>query len=226
MPATPAWLASIETLLNRSIAESVRAAAAARRLNNTAVQIEIEGVLGIRVAVAGDRLALTAPGAADAAADASISASPLALLALLARGALTKAGTASADLYDRADRPGGGTESGRGGTSMRGDAEIAHRYRELMVLARPDFEEELSRWVGDLPARRAAQAAKAALSWARNARRTAAQNLAEYLTEESRDLVGRPELEEFLSGVDQVRESTDRIEARLARLERRLKGGA
>jgi ubiquinone biosynthesis protein UbiJ len=48
--------------------------------------------------------------------------------------------------------------------------------------------------------------------------------LSEYLQEESRDLVSKPELEEFLVEVDQLRETADRVEARIARLERRLDG--
>jgi len=52
-------------------------------------------------------------------------------------------------------------------------------------------------------------------------RRTAGENIAEYLQEEGRDLVTRTEMEEFLRGVDGVRESIDRIEARLIRIEQR-----
>ncbi len=77
-----------------------------------------------------------------------------------------------------------------------------------------------------MPARRLSQFARGALSWARRARRSAGKNIAEYLQEESRDLVSRPELEEFLLGVDQLRETADRVEARLARLEQRLRGPA
>ena len=44
--------------------------------------------------------------------------------------------------------------------------------------------------------------------------------------EEGRDLVNRTELEEFLRGVDELRETADRIDARLGRLERRLEGAA
>jgi len=53
----------------------------------------------------------------------------------------------------------------------------------------------------------------------------AGENIAEYLQEEGRDLVNKTELEEFLRGVDELRETADRIEVRLARLEARLKGG-
>jgi len=50
--------------------------------------------------------------------------------------------------------------------------------------------------------------------------------IAEYLQEEGRDLVNKTELEEFLRGVDELRETADRIEARLGRLEQRVKGPA
>ena len=201
MPATPAWLASVEAVLNRSIDQSTQATAAARRLNGTSLQIDIDGMLGVRAAVSAGRLALTAE--AGTAADASIAGSPLALFELL-RGA----------------RPG----NGRAAARISGDAEIASRYRELFALARPDLEEELSRHIGDVPAHRLAQAARGAVAWARKARRTASENLAEYLQEESGDLVNDTELQEFLRGVDRLRETADRIEARLARLENRLKG--
>jgi ubiquinone biosynthesis protein UbiJ len=88
------------------------------------------------------------------------------------------------------------------------------------------MEEELSRLVGDLPARRLSLLAKRVLAWAGNARRTAGENIAEYLQEESRDLVNKTELEEFLQGVDAARETFDRVEARLALIEQRLKGSA
>ena len=58
---------------------------------------------------------------------------------------------------------------------------LPRRYRELFALARPDLEEELSRLVGDVPARRLAQFAKAALVLGAQTGRTARQNLAEYL---------------------------------------------
>jgi ubiquinone biosynthesis protein UbiJ len=213
MPATPAWLASVEALLNRNIEQSAEATAAARRLNGTSLQIDIDGLASIRAAVSAGRLALMTGG--ETAADAGISGSPLALFELLKSG-MSGAGTMSG--------AGGMNSKGRAAVQIRGDAEIAGRYRELIAAARPDFEEELSRLVGDVPARRLSQAALAALAWARQTGRTAGENLAEYLQEESRDLVNKPEMEEYLQGVDQAREASDRVEARLARLEQRLKG--
>jgi ubiquinone biosynthesis protein UbiJ len=216
MPATAAWLASAEALLNRGIGASARAAALARRLEGTALQVDIEGFTCIRASAVGGRLALMTgedAGTAHAAAarvDATISGSPSALLQLLKGGA------------NRQGRP---PPPGRP-AQIRGDAETANLYRELFALARPDPEEELSRWIGDFPARRLSLFAKQLFEALRRARRTAGDNIAEYLQEEGRDLVNRTELDEFLRGVDDVRETTDRIEARLVHLERRLQGAA
>jgi ubiquinone biosynthesis protein UbiJ len=204
MPATAAWLASAEALLNRCIDSSAEASGLARRLQGTSLQVDVEGLARIRASAHGGRLALLAGD--DSAADAVISGSLPALLQLFKGGA--------------------NRESGRPAAQIRGDAEIANRYRELFVLARPDPEEELSRWIGDFPARRVSLFARRALEFSRKVRRTAGENIAEYLQEEGRDLVNRTELDEFLRGVDELRETADRIEARLGSLEQRLKGAA
>jgi ubiquinone biosynthesis protein UbiJ len=215
MTATAAWLASIEALFNRGIAASAQASALAQRLNATTIRIEVRGIMTVEAGVIGGRLALLAadvtagasgelPG--SNAADATIAGSPLALLHLL-RGGSTHRGSAAA-------------------ARVSGDAEIADAYRRLFALARPDLEEELSRVIGDFPARRLAQLGARGFAWLRQARRTAGENVAEYLQEESRDLVNRAELEEFLRGVDALRDTAERIEARLKRLERRVAGSA
>jgi ubiquinone biosynthesis protein UbiJ len=209
MPATAPWLASAESLFNRNIAASTAAAALAQRLEGTSLQIEVEGLLRVRAGVFNAGLALLSGAEADAGhpaapADAVISGSAPALLQLL--------------------RGEGAATATRAGVQIRGNAEIADLYRRLFAAAKPDFEEELSRWIGDLPARRLSQVARSVRSWARRTRRTAGENITEYLQEEGRDLISQPEHEEFLQGVDAVREAADRIEARLRRLEQRIKG--
>jgi|SRR5713226_6235453 len=217
MAATPAWLAAVEALLNRGVHASMQATALARRLDGTALLLNIEGMAAIRINVVRERLSLTGAGLSldsEAAepADATISGSPLALLRLA--GATDLAGATSL-----------GRARGAGAI-VSGDAEIGNSYRELIALARPDFEEELSRLIGDVPARGLSQFALKTVEWARAARRTAGENIAEYLQEESRDLVNKTELDEFLQGVDTLRETADRVDARIARLEQRLKGSA
>jgi len=205
MPGTPAWLASAEAVLNRNIAASSKAAALAKQLEGTSLQVDVDGIARIRTTCFGGRAALLAGD--DSPADAVISGSAPALLQML-----------------KAAGAGAPTAQARSSVQIRGDAEIANLYRDLFAAARPDLEEELSRWVGDLPARHLSLLAKSVRTWARRARRTAGENIAEYLQEEGRDLVTKTELEEFLRGVDGVRDSVDRIEARLLRIEQRVKG--
>jgi ubiquinone biosynthesis accessory factor UbiJ len=202
MVATPSWLGSVEALLNRYIGASEQAAAIARRLEDRSLQIEVTGIVRIRLIAATGRLALLAGD--DSTADAVISGTPPALLQLFTGG-----------LNRDAARP---------AARIRGDAEIANLYRQLLTLAQPDWEEELSRFIGDFPARRVSQFADRVRNFARRVHRTAGENIAEYLQEESQDLVNRTELDEFLHGVDQMRDTADRIEVRLARLERRSTG--
>jgi ubiquinone biosynthesis accessory factor UbiJ len=202
MPATPAWLASAEAVFNRNIVSSGPAAALARRLEGTSLQADIDGITRIRAACFDGRLLLNAGD--DSPADAVVSGSAPALLQMFRRAS-----------------PAG---QSRASVAIKGDAEIADQYRELFALARPELEEELSRIVGDLPARHLSLLARSVRSWARRARRTAGENIAEYLQEEGRDLVTKTEMEEFLRGVDGARDALDRIEARIALIERRLRG--
>ncbi|HUX73477.1 MAG TPA: SCP2 sterol-binding domain-containing protein [Steroidobacteraceae bacterium] len=203
MPATPAWLAAVEVVLNRNIGTQSRAALLARRLQGKSLQVELHGLSPLRATCRGGRLTFAAPENGEA--DAVIAGPPGALLRLL-----------TAD----ADRP-----LGSGGLQIRGDAQVAAGYRELLQLARPDPEEEAARLIGDLPARRLGNIGRLTISWLRRTRRTFGENIAEYLQEESRDLPAKSEVEEFLRGVDGVRESADRVEARVKRLERRGRQG-
>ena len=196
MPATPPWLAALESVLNRNIGGQARAERLARRLAGKSLQVDLDGVIRVRAICLAGRLALSTGD--DGAADAVIAGPPAALLRLITA---------------EHDRP-----LGSGSLHVRGDAEVAATYRELLALARPDPEEEAARLVGDVAARRLGNVARAAGTWLFRGVRSFGENVAEYLREESRDVVGRPEVEEFVRAVDELREATDRVEARLERL--------
>jgi ubiquinone biosynthesis protein UbiJ len=215
MPATPPWLAAAEAMFNRNIDASSQAAMLAQRLNGTSLQIDVEGLTQVRASVQGGRLSLLAGD--DSPADAVISGSPPALWSLLRAGAAAR-GPARA----RAGTAGRGDPK-RAAAQIRGDAEIANLYKEFFAAARPDAEEELSRWVGDLPARQLSRFATGLHTWLARTRRVAGENIAEYLQEEGRDVPSRTEAAEFLAAVDAAREAADRLEARIKRLERRLR---
>ena len=102
-----------------------------------------------------------------------------------------------------------------------GDPVIARDFQRLLEHARPDLEEELSRFVGDLAAHQIGNAARFVADWGRRAVDTISLDVAEFLQEESRDLPTRVETDEFLDAVDTVRQDTDRLEARIRLMEAR-----
>jgi ubiquinone biosynthesis protein UbiJ len=63
-----------------------------------------------------------------------------------------------------------------------------------------------------------ANAARSALQQAQRGAQDLAQSAAEFVTEESRDVVPRAELEAFYDDVDALRDDVERIAARVARL--------
>ena len=207
MAASPAWLAAVEAMLNRNLDESSRADSIARLLEGRSLRVDVESMLSVHAAVHGGRLLLASGN--GAAADAVISGAAMSLFNLVSADAAHPAAVSTAAMSRAAQ--------------VQGDAEVANRFRDLFKLARPDIETEVARFIGEIPARGLARFLGTAADWGRRAAASARQNVAEYLQEESRDLVNRTELEEFLRGVDRAREAADRAEARLALLERRMR---
>jgi ubiquinone biosynthesis protein UbiJ len=193
-------LEQLAALVNRNIAGSARARELASRLEGRAmsVSVSVPFPVSVRVSIAAGALVLSREAPANA--DVSISGTPLSLLPLL--GADARAHMQS------------------GAVDVRGDAEIAQTFHELLHAARPDLEEELSRHVGDVAARQIGNALRSVAGWSRKTASTFADNVSEFLQEESRDLVSRTEGEEFNAAVDELREAADRIAARIDLLER------
>jgi len=200
---TPELLRPLESILNRNIAGSARARGLLAQIAGRSFELRLAATpLKLRFVADADRIALVT--ASETAADAVIEGTPFAL-ARLARGDPAQSIRA-------------------GGATLSGDAEVAQGFQKLFAAAQPDFEEELSRLTGDVAAHHLANLARGALDFGRRARDTLALNVAEYLTEEGRDVPARSEVEEFLSGVDHLREAADRLDARLAAIERARAG--
>ena len=107
-----------------------------------------------------------------------------------------------------------------GSLEFAGDPILADEFRQLLAFAKPDLEEELSGFVGDVAAHRLGEIASGVSKWGRDARSTMAQNIREYLQEESRDVPSRYEVERFTSDVGALRDDVDRLEARIKRLKK------
>ena len=108
------------------------------------------------------------------------------------------------------------------GLLVSGDPETAEQLR--VVLGSLDLEEALSQVVGDTPARKIATGFRDIAGWLNQAGESIAANLGEALKEEKRLLVTGPRLERFLNEAARLRESTDRLEQRVDRLERQTPG--
>jgi ubiquinone biosynthesis protein UbiJ len=102
--------------------------------------------------------------------------------------------------------------------AMQGDAALAEDVRFLARHLTWDAEEDLARVVGDVPAHRAASAARALRDWSRDARLRLAQGAAEYWTEEQPLIASRVKLESFAREVSALDDALERLEARVERL--------
>jgi ubiquinone biosynthesis protein UbiJ len=190
--------ATLENLMNRGLPRSPRARQLVARLSGRSVALVAPDVVRLRLTSTGQTLALTRD---EAPADATLTGGVLSLLGL--------AGDSAQAIVQHGD------------VTISGDSEVAQGFRELAQLLRPDPEEELSLLIGDVPAHQLARLVRLGTSFGTRAADTTLRNLAEYLGHERGDLVSRNEGEQFLRGVDAVRESVDRLQARLDLLARR-----
>jgi ubiquinone biosynthesis protein UbiJ len=189
---------ALENLLNRGLPRSPRARALCGELAGKSLAIEARDLARLRIRSNGATLEVTRD---TQAADASLGGGALSLLGLL--------GSSPQALLQS------------GAVRMGGDIELAQKFHELLVLLKPDAEEELSVLLGDVPAHQLARLARRGLEFVRRAADTGVSNAAEYLGHERGHLVPRAEGEQFLRGVDAVREGVDRAAARLENLARR-----
>ena len=110
-------------------------------------------------------------------------------------------------LSDRAD-----------GIRLEGEAEIAQDFRDFLTTLDIDWEELLSRAVGDVPARLMMRTLEEGRQVARNFGAAAESNSRDYLHEESGLLPRASELDRFVREVDRLRDDLERLELRLDRV--------
>lgn len=193
-----ALLRPIADMLNRNILATTPARALATELNGSSVAVRVRNsALAMYFVFADDEVVLAAESGTEP--DVVISGSLLTLARMM----------------------GGAGESAirSGDVKLTGDAATAQRFQKLLRFAKPDIEEEMSRFVGDIAAHRIGEVARSLRDWARESRATMGGNIREYLQEERRDLPTRYEVERFAEDVGVLRDDVERIAARLARLE-------
>lgn len=195
-------LGPLESLLNRNIAGSTAARGLCERLNGKVLLLCMQGLpINIYFKSHGETMELGTQF--SGAAHATLKGTPLSFLSLVG--------------------PQPETALRAGTVKIEGDAEVAQTFSEFLKHARPDLEEELSRLIGDVAAHQVGNAARSIAGFARRAGDTFLQNVSEYLQEEGRDVPSRTEAEEFMRAVDDLRDATERLEARIDLLQKQTR---
>lgn len=105
-----------------------------------------------------------------------------------------------------------------GKVEIAGDADLARRLQKLARNYAPDFEEAFAQTFGDVIGVPLARGLRRALAHVRDSGRHATEDVADWLREESRLTIAPGEMDDFLDDVDALRERSDRLQARIARL--------
>ena len=193
---------ALEAALDRALALDPDTRASLRALDGRRVALAIESPpLALQVTVDGERLRV---GPVDEASEPD-----LGIRATL--GGLVS----QLPFFKRDDAP----PVGR--VRVSGDADLARRLQRLAERFDPDWQRPFVQVFGEVVGVQVAGAFAAALRHARGAAGALASNAAEYVTEESRDVVAREELNAFHDDVDALRDDAERLAVRVSRLRAR-----
>ena len=199
---SPAMIAAgLETAFNQLLRLDPEMPPRLAELAGAVIAIDLEG-LGLSVYLQPDAHGVRVLTEYDGEPTAQISGTPLAL----AR-------------YWRGDKTAAHT------LTMAGDAAVARQFQTLLTQLDIDWEEQLSRIIGDAAAHQLGEFWRGFRHWSRRSSETLLRNGGEYLHYELRALPPRPAVEHFLSAVDALREDADRLAARIARLRRLTQSG-
>ena len=105
-----------------------------------------------------------------------------------------------------------------GEVEIRGDTRLGRQFKSLLAEMEIDWEEHLSTLIGDIAAHRVAGMFNELKKWSKSAAGNFADDIGEYLQEESRDVVSEAEMGMFYHQVDKLRDDTERLKARFDRL--------
>ncbi len=216
MPASPFKMIkplagrALEVALNRALALDPDTRTALAALDGQRIALTLESpALAMQIGVSGPRLTV---GPVDPSQEADLAVRStlggvLAQLPFLANA-----------------RRGNSAPAGR--VKVSGDAELARRLQQLATRFDPDWQQPFVTAFGEILGVQIAQTLRAALLQARRSARDLAETAAEYVTEESRDVVPRAELDAFHDDVDVIRDDVERMAVRVARLRQRSGGAA
>ena len=194
---------ALQAALNRALALDPETRDGLRALDGRRVVLHIAAPpLAMQVRVVGDQLQVGAVDA-DGEPDLGVRATLGGLLSQL-------------PFFKRDDAPAVGR------MRIEGDADLARRLQKLAQRFDPDWQQPFATVFGDVVGVQVANALAGGVRQARDMAGALAMNAAEFITEESRDVVPRDELNAFHDDVDTLRDDVERAAARVSRLRSRI----
>ena len=191
--STDPLLAPLRSLLNRQIERSTPASKAAQALEDRTLAIRLRNTaLTLYLTIRDGQLELQRDYGTDP--DVILDTTPLGL-AELARG---------------------GASGGR--IEMSGDPVIAQHFQELLRHTHPDWEEELSRIVGDVFAHQVGNVVRSVVAFGQRATRSVSRSAAEFIQEERREVPAKSELDDFGERVASISEKVESLSRRVEKL--------
>ena len=191
-------LAGVETGLNRVLRLDGTALPRLQSLSGKVIAVHCQSpTLELFILPSGDGLQLASQW--HAAADCTLTAPA----ASLARLALSREKTA---VLHRPE------------VSLDGDSAVLLQLAGVLQDLELDWEYEVSRWLGPVATTLLAGHLRSRVNFASHGAASLKQDLADYLAEESRTLVGQREADVRFAELDQLKLALDRLEARIERL--------
>ena len=117
-----------------------------------------------------------------------------------------------------------GTSNNAGETMLKSDVEIegdmrvAEQFSALLKQVDIDWEELLSKLVGDIVAHQAGQVTRGATEWFKETFDAMKQNTGEYISEEAKFSPAEAEVRHHMEQIDDIRMGVDRLAARINNL--------
>jgi ubiquinone biosynthesis protein UbiJ len=126
------------------------------------------------------------------------------------------------DLLRSGNKQQGSQQLFAGRVSISGDTGLAHDFGSTLGNLDLDWEEQLSKFTGDIIAHQVGDIFRAGQQWFSATSDNLEKDLGEYLSEEAGLLPPPLEVADFVEQVDQLRDRTDRREARFRLLQKHL----
>lgn len=175
------------------------------KLHGKVIRIELSGTPVNLFVAPGQDGRLQLMGRFEGEPDATLTGSPL-------------------DLVRASDKEEGVAQLFAGRVRFGGDTGVAEQFSQAIAGLDIDWEEQLAQLIGDIPAHEFGRNARKVRAEAHRLGESGRETLSDYLTEESKLLPHRFEIEAFMNDVDALRDDLERLDARIALLEGQKRG--